>query len=81
MTESTKDGPKEPAQASSPKNAGVFEGVTVYHRLFFFTAAAGWLFDCMGQRFFVLSAAELSTSAYLININFFVLTKLPALSL
>lgn len=40
----------ETAQASSPKNAGVFEGVTAYHWLVFFTAAAGWLFDCMGQR-------------------------------
>jgi hypothetical protein len=37
-------------QASSPKNAGVFEGVTAYHRLVSFIAAAVLLFDCTGQR-------------------------------
>ena len=36
--------------AQSPK-----EPVTIYHWLVFALAAAGWLFDCMGQRIFVLS--------------------------
>jgi MFS family permease len=31
------------------------EPVTLYHWLVFFLAAVGWLFDCMGQRIFVLS--------------------------
>ena len=39
----------ETAQANSPENADVFEGVTAYHWLVFFMAAEGWLFDCMGQ--------------------------------
>lgn len=34
---------------------GMFEGVTQYHWLVFILAAAGWLFDCMGQRIFVLA--------------------------
>src|SRR5208282_6596715 len=29
--------------------------ITVYHWLVVFLAASGWLFDCMGQRIFVLS--------------------------
>jgi MFS family permease len=33
----------------------IFKGVTAYHWLVFIIAAAGWLFDCMGQRIFVLS--------------------------
>ncbi len=31
------------------------EGVTAYHWLVLLIAAAGWLFDCMGQRIFVLA--------------------------
>ncbi len=33
----------------------LFEGVTSYHWLVLIIAACGWLFDCMGQRIFVLS--------------------------
>src|SRR6266702_104317 len=33
----------------------LFEGVTGYHWLVLIIAACGWLFDCMGQRIFVLS--------------------------
>ncbi|HZQ45724.1 MAG TPA: MFS transporter [Verrucomicrobiae bacterium] len=39
-----------PAPQGSP-----FAGVTGYHWLVFLIAAAGWLFDCMGQRIFVLA--------------------------
>ena len=31
------------------------EPVTIYHWLVFLLAAAGWMFDCMGQRVFVLA--------------------------
>lgn len=34
---------------------GKLEGVTVYHWMVFILAAAGWLFDCTGQRIFVLA--------------------------
>ena len=34
--------------------AGVFEGVTPYHWLVVIIASAGWLFDCMDQRLFIL---------------------------
>lgn len=40
---------------SLPEKESIFKGVTPYHWLVFFIAAAGWLFDCMGQRIFVLS--------------------------
>jgi len=33
----------------------IFEGVTVYHWLVLILASCGWLFDCMGQRIFVLA--------------------------
>ncbi|MDB6057341.1 MAG: putative sialic acid transporter [Verrucomicrobiales bacterium] len=33
----------------------VFEGVSVYHIIVVVLASCGWLFDCMGQRIFVLS--------------------------
>ena len=33
----------------------VFEGVTTYHWLVLILASCGWLFDCMGQRIFVLA--------------------------
>jgi MFS family permease len=45
---------KHPEISSSGKTS-IFEGVTVYHWLVFFIAAAGWLFDCMGQRIFILA--------------------------
>ena len=38
-----------------PGKAGVFEGVTPYHWLVVIIASAGWLFDCMDQRLFVLA--------------------------
>lgn len=37
-----------------PKTSA-FDGVTGYHWLVFIIAAAGWLFDCMGQRIFILA--------------------------
>ena len=33
----------------------LFEGVTAYHWLVLILASCGWLFDCMGQRIFVLA--------------------------
>ncbi|MEI7730189.1 MAG: MFS transporter [Verrucomicrobiota bacterium] len=41
--------------SGSPKSGGILEGVTVYHWLVFILAASGWLFDCMGQRIFILA--------------------------
>ena len=38
-----------------PASAGAAERVTVYHWLVVVLAACGWLFDCTGQRIFVLS--------------------------
>src|SRR5215467_1455879 len=38
--------------AAPPK---LLEGVTAYHWLVVILASCGWLFDCMGQRIFVLS--------------------------
>lgn len=43
------------ATAIAPKQGSKFEGVTFYHWMVFFLAAGGWLFDCMGQRIFVLA--------------------------
>jgi MFS family permease len=42
----------QPVTAGKP---GLFAEVRFYHWLVFFIAAAGWLFDCMGQRIFVLA--------------------------
>lgn len=42
-------------QTATPPQGSVFAGVTGYHWLVFIIAAAGWLFDCMGQRIFVLA--------------------------
>src|SRR6266704_6326288 len=39
----------------SPPRQGLFDGVTGYHWLVLLIAAGGWLFDCMGQRIFVLA--------------------------
>src|SRR5437762_1770150 len=33
----------------------ILEGVSVYHFIVVILASCGWLFDCMGQRIFVLS--------------------------
>lgn len=40
--------------AALPKQS-VFEGVTFYHWLVVIIASAGWLFDCMDQRLFILA--------------------------
>lgn len=42
------------ARAASTRGS-VFEGVTPYHWLVVIVASAGWLFDCMDQRIFVLA--------------------------
>lgn len=42
----------EAGPATKPR---LLEGVTGYHWLVLIIAAAGWLFDCMGQRIFVLA--------------------------
>lgn len=44
-----------PATAGAALKTNAFDGVTGYHWLVFIIAAAGWLFDCMGQRIFVLA--------------------------
>jgi MFS family permease len=41
--------------APNPVQKKYFEGVTGYHWLVLIIAAGGWLFDCMGQRIFVLA--------------------------
>ncbi|MBI5397025.1 MAG: MFS transporter [Verrucomicrobia bacterium] len=43
----------KPEASAGRKSA--FEGVTLYHWLVLAIATAGWLFDCFGQRIFVLS--------------------------
>src|SRR5919112_6682360 len=44
-----------PAAAREAQSGRVFEGVTPYHWLVVVIASAGWLFDCMDQRLFVLA--------------------------
>jgi MFS family permease len=52
-----------PATSGSTQRAGLSvsppvaaaESITLYHWLVVFFASCGWLFDCMGQRIFVLS--------------------------
>src|SRR5881394_3554161 len=44
------------AAAGAPKGSQR-ESVTLYHWLVVILAACGWLFDCTGQRIFVLSRA------------------------
>jgi predicted MFS family arabinose efflux permease len=43
-----------PAAARDDRTGSVFEGVTFYHWLVVIIASAGWLFDCMDQRLFIL---------------------------
>jgi MFS family permease len=43
-----------PAAARDERSGRVFEGVTFYHWLVVVIASAGWLFDCMDQRLFIL---------------------------
>ncbi len=38
-----------------PPEQKLFDGVTAYHWLVLIIAAGGWLFDCMGQRIFILA--------------------------
>ena len=40
---------------TKPPPQKLLEGVTAYHWLVLIIAAMGWLFDCMGQRIFVLA--------------------------
>ena len=40
---------------TKPQGRKLFEGVTAYHWLVLILASCGWLFDCMGQRIFVLA--------------------------
>ncbi|MCD6338780.1 MAG: MFS transporter, partial [Verrucomicrobia bacterium] len=42
-------------ETGSAQRQSLFEGVTAYHWLIVIIAAAGWLFDCMDQRLFVLA--------------------------
>lgn len=46
--------PKRPGHSTAPLEPSA-ESVTWYHWLVVFFASCGWLFDCMGQRIFVLS--------------------------
>src|SRR3982751_5169524 len=44
-----------PSVAATDDTArGIFDGVTPYHWLVVIIASAGWLFDCMDQRLFIL---------------------------
>src|SRR6478672_13953554 len=43
-----------PAAAREAQSGRVFEGVTPYHWLVVIIASAGWPFDCMDQRLFIL---------------------------
>jgi predicted MFS family arabinose efflux permease len=45
----------ERTELSPGAKKSVFEGVTGYHWLVLIIASAGWLFDCMSQRIFVLA--------------------------
>ncbi len=50
--------PRVPPQASAGAGShsdAPAEAITLYHWLVVFFASCGWLFDCMGQRIFVLS--------------------------
>src|SRR5258708_33954177 len=40
---------------NKPQKPDALEGVTGYHWLVVLLASCGWLFDCTGQRIFVLS--------------------------
>ena len=48
-------GPAQPAAAVVSQSDAAAESITLYHWLVVFFASCGWLFDCMGQRIFVLS--------------------------
>jgi MFS family permease len=48
-------GPAQPAAAVFSQSDAAADSITLYHWLVVFFASCGWLFDCMGQRIFVLS--------------------------
>jgi MFS family permease len=48
-------GPAQPAAIAIPQSGAAADSITFYHWLVVFFASCGWLFDCMGQRIFVLS--------------------------
>ena len=48
-------GRARPAAAVIAQSGATADSVTLYHWLVVFFASCGWLFDCMGQRIFVLS--------------------------
>src|ERR1019366_2037614 len=45
----------QPAAAVISRSEADTDPITLYHWLVVFFASCGWLFDCMGQRIFVLS--------------------------
>src|ERR1051325_8132420 len=55
MQASGADRVKDPSVPANPAPAAPAETVTLYHWLVVLLAVSGWLFDCMGQRIFVLS--------------------------
>lgn len=52
---SNPQGTAQPANVPAPSQGPSVEAVTFYHWLVVIFASCGWLFDCMGQRIFVLS--------------------------
>ena len=44
-----------PSPGADTSQGSIFAGVTRYHLLVVLIASAGWLFDCMDQRIFILS--------------------------
>jgi MFS family permease len=48
-------GPNAPGAGAPTPNPAAGETITLYHWLVVIIASAGWLFDCMDQRFFVLA--------------------------
>jgi MFS family permease len=48
-------GPAQPAAIAIPPSDAAADSISFYHWLVVFFASCGWLFDCMGQRIFVLS--------------------------
>jgi len=52
---SNSKGPAQQAAVGATAPDTTAERITFYHWLVVFFASCGWLFDCMGQRIFVLS--------------------------
>jgi len=52
---SNPNGSAQPTSGPASQPGATAETVTFYHWLVVFFASCGWLFDCMGQRIFVLS--------------------------